>query len=301
MYAFVFIISCCFVLITYLLFCFLFCYYFLGVEKEKERTGGDVEPPTMTQIKNALEHKDPNVYGQQGGEFYGYVYFFYHVGVASQERSILGKMKKGKTTFEHLKDKWAVTMATAGMFIQHAGDVTNIIHNLEHKRKKNNDQLAVGDTTKRGKGFTKENEPFIGLEYNHLLDYFKKLVNTPGRMERIAQWEDAIGLRKKADDTEAQKRAFERMSGDGSSHGSSGRKKTRALASMDGDTSDPYLGCLGLLSGIPGLRRLSSSCGSMDDGSTAATSFSSLNGVDDSQGESGQRITVGATGGILGV
>ena len=55
------------------------------------------------------------------------------------------------------------------------------------------------------------------------------------------------------------------------------------MASVDGDTNDPFCGCLGLLSNLPGLRKLSSSCGSRDDGSsTVATSFSNRNGVDES-------------------
>ena len=66
-------------------------------------------------------------------------------------------------------------------------------------------------------------------------------------------------------------------------HGGGKRWKKSKVASVDGDTNDPFYGCLGLLSNLPGLRKLSSSCGSRDDGSsTVATSFSNRNGVDES-------------------
>ena len=259
----------------------------LGVEKEKKRTGGGVvEPPNMTKIIDALEHKDPGRYGGEGDEFRGYVEFFFLVGVASQERSILGRMMKGRTTYEHLKDKWAVTLATVAMFIQHAGDVTNILHNLKLKEKKsNNEELDCGDSTKRGKGFTKVNEEKIARDYDKYFDYFRSIVNVKEKMDRIAAWEDAIGLRKLVDETSAQKRALASSAVEG------GGKKSKAT--VGGDADDQYRGCLRLFDILKARSGLSK-----DDGSTSATSRSSYSSsAENSQGQIGDNLTVGASGG----
>jgi hypothetical protein len=203
------------------------------VEQEREKHEDDREyipvPPTMALVQQAF-NKTPNSASPEEHEA---VRFFYKMCVATLDPTVTGDAMCGATVMQALDTKtermqkeqdgvagskkkkkwenrpntWAITMATAALFLDPASgasDTAGIVYNIVK---------PPGEPVKRTKRFKKKECAKRCDMYMTYMKYFVKiwLDNKTGQStaaaERLAEWDKSTGMTREPRMSDAQKRS----------------------------------------------------------------------------------------------